>query len=88
VTRPVAEVLKHTGTDKPELLGEGEDLCSSLLDRLLHYRQILRQEGFDLPYVWPVSQEDAAHLTPHEETQTSGSRDPRRRLLAGHSRKP
>jgi hypothetical protein len=67
--RRVAYLVKDTGAAEAELLGDLEDLCRSLslLDRLLHYQEVLRQEGFDLPYVWPVSEEDAVRLTPDEE---------------------
>jgi hypothetical protein len=65
--RRVAYLVKDTGAAEAELLGDLEDLCRSLLDRLLHYQEVLRQEGFDLPYVWPVSEEVAVRLRPDEE---------------------
>jgi hypothetical protein len=65
--RRVAEALKTAAIDDGEVLGDLEDLCRSLLDRLLHYQEVLHQEGFDLPYVRPFSKDDAIRLMPEED---------------------
>jgi hypothetical protein len=59
-------VAKDKGVEDEDLLGELEDLCDDLLDRLLHYQGVLQKEGFDLPYVRPLSREDGFRLMPEE----------------------
>jgi hypothetical protein len=52
--KQVVEGVRAGRTNDVEFLEAVEDLYNSLLDRLLHYQEALRREGFDMPYVWPV----------------------------------
>jgi|GEM_PF-535756 len=51
----VVEAIQMGRTDDDDFLLEVEDLHNRLLDRLLHYQAVLQREGFDLPYVRPVT---------------------------------
>jgi hypothetical protein len=52
--RRVATAVRDGTAEGEEFREAVEELHNSLLDRLLHYQEVLRQEGFDLPYVRPV----------------------------------
>lgn len=63
----IAARIKEKGIDDEELLGEVEDLNNSLLDRLLHYQQVLQQHGLNLPYYPAASKEDFVRLLPESQ---------------------
>jgi hypothetical protein len=52
--RHVVEAVRSGATGDEEFRRAVEDLHNALLDRLLHYQQVLQREGLDLPYVRPV----------------------------------
>lgn len=55
--REVVEGVRSGRPDDEEFLGAVEELHNALLDRLLHYQEVLRREGLDLPHVWAVTAE-------------------------------
>jgi hypothetical protein len=48
--RRVVECVRTGATGGEECLGAVEKLHNALLDRLLHYHQLLRRQGLSLPY--------------------------------------
>lgn len=63
--RRVAEAVREGSAEGEDFREAVEELHDALLGRLLHYQEVLRREGMDLPYVRPV---EAApiRLTPEE----------------------
>jgi hypothetical protein len=52
--RRVAEAVRDGSADGEDFRDAVEELYDSLLERLLHYQQVLSREGLDLPNVRPV----------------------------------
>ena len=46
------------GTSNSELIDELASLKESLEDRLMHYEQVIKAHGFDLPYARPRTKDD------------------------------
>jgi hypothetical protein len=65
--RQIANAVGNNFTDDEDLLEAVEELHNALLDRLLHYQEVIRGEGFDLLYVRPVTAEDVVRLLPPGE---------------------
>jgi hypothetical protein len=59
----VVEGVRTGLTVDEEFLGAVEELHNALLGRMLHYQAVLQREGFDLPYVRPVTA-SAVRLSP------------------------
>jgi hypothetical protein len=55
--REVVEGVRSGRLDDERFLGAVEELHNALLGRLLHYQEVPRREGFDLPYVRAVTAE-------------------------------
>ncbi|MFO0798293.1 MAG: hypothetical protein U0804_12520 [Gemmataceae bacterium] len=55
--REVVEGVRAGRLDDEDFLVAVEELHNALLGRLLHYQEVLRREGFDLPHVWAVTAE-------------------------------
>lgn len=61
----VARWFRDSGpTDDPEVLKDVEELTHLLVGRLLHYQEVLREHGIDLPYSRPVTEADLIQLLP------------------------
>jgi hypothetical protein len=56
--------LKELGVKDEELLYGAQDLQERLLERLLHYQQVLAAHGIELPFVCPASPSDLVRLIP------------------------
>lgn len=61
-------VRDHAAQDD-EFLGDLEDLVNALVNRLLHYQQVLVAHGIAFPYSRPVTAKDILHLLPEKEIE-------------------
>ncbi len=62
----IANRCRDIGVKDEELLGDVEELANSLVERLLHYQQVLHDHGIDLPHTRPVTSADLIRLLPRE----------------------
>jgi hypothetical protein len=60
----VARRIRDHQPEDEEFLGDVEELVGQLVGRLLHYQDVLRQHGVELPYSVPVEQSDLIRLLP------------------------
>jgi hypothetical protein len=62
--RKISLALKELGVVDEELLLLVQEHQEKLLDRLLHYQQVLVAHGVELPYRIPVKKTDFVELVP------------------------
>jgi len=64
--RAVGHIQRGDMTSE-DFLGEVEDLANSLIDRMLHYQEVLRAHGIDDPHVHPFTERDLVQFVPTDE---------------------
>lgn len=58
----VGQRVRDQGSQDVEFLSDVEDLVNSLVNRLLHYQNVLVAHGIEFPYSEPVTVKDLLHL--------------------------
>jgi hypothetical protein len=71
----IAKHAKERKLAERECLCEIEDLTNSLIDRLLHYQQVLRAHRIRLPYVRELTTADFVTLLP-DDPDAAHAREP------------
>jgi len=62
-------IQDHTPQDE-EFRGDLELLVNALVGRLLHYQDVLKAHGIELPYVGPLTGADLIQLVPRNQADT------------------
>ena len=68
MSREIAKQATAAGINDQELLGNIEDINNSLIERLLHYQQVLTSHGIQLPYARQFSESDLIKLVPSNDS--------------------
>ena len=64
----IVQYIESGDTKSNELLGEVEDLTNALVDRMLHYQNVLKLHGIDFPHVPPFSDSDLVRLVDEDNS--------------------
>jgi len=66
----VGQRVRDRAAQDEEFLGDLEDLVNALVNRLLHYQQVLVTHGIEFPYSEPVTVKDLLNLLPEKNSET------------------
>jgi len=69
--RNALRLVKHVesgDTSSEDFLGELEELTNALIERMLHYQDVLEHHEIDFPHVHPFSESDRVELAPADDS--------------------
>jgi hypothetical protein len=67
MAKSIATLVQNHATGKSDLLEDSQELANSLIDRILHYQEVLAAHGIPLPYPQTFSKDDLFTLLPDRD---------------------
>ena len=69
MAKNIAKFAANTNINNENFLENVQELNNSLVDRLLHYQDVLSKHGIDFPHVHPFEKNDLVDLIPQDDDE-------------------